>query len=501
MGVKQKIQNYKTNVLSTDGLTVREQIGYSGGIFGNCMGQDSVGTYGDTFNRDFLGISNKMLLIKENISTVASFILPPVIGAWYDKPTVEGKKSNISRALKGAPIPFAIASLLLFIVPTTSAAYNFFWALFLGLFFNIADTFFDMAMSAMALKLVQKPSDRKNFYTVTSIASTLGSMLPGWIIPIIVDTTDDVTKQQWLYFFVAAGFTVIGVASMYAPYFEICKKKDLILQSVKVKTYKEEPKISWDRETVKLISHNRPFVILQLSLLFDMIRQVTYTTLPFLYRETFDDYSMKAIIDMISGILSYIGLFSVPVVAKRFSARNILAGGYAYTSFFYLIMSMFNIGFNLKRIRKYRYVIGILLGLAGMPNAAQGVARKILVADSTDYMEWYAVKNGISVTRCDGLLVATQSIVSKINSLIKTNLYNGLFIAIKYIPKDPASNVKVIQTDSTLQGIFNIVSICGLVGNSLAAICLMFDNYTGKRKEKIYTELTEMREVRAKTEE
>ena len=124
----------------------------------------------------------------------------------------------------------------------------------------------------------------------------------------------------------------------------------------------------------------------------------------------------------------------------------------------------------------------ILIGFAGMPNAAQAAARKILVADSTDYMEWYAWKKYGDPMRCDGMLVAASSIVGKALELIKANLYNGLFALVKYQTKDPASNVKPVQTVSTLR-VYAIITLCGLIGNLLAAFALQFDNYTGKRRD------------------
>ena len=493
MKVKEKLTGFKQKAFSVNSLSFKEQLGYAGGIFGNCMGQDSIGTYADKFNRNFMGISNKLLLVKGNITTVLSFLIPPAAGALYDAPTKPGRKSNLRKALLAAPVPFAITSLLLFIVPSSSPIFNFIWVLFFDLIFSISDTFYDIAMSALALKILSDPKDRKNFYTLSGLASSLGSMLPGWLIPIVVGTTDDVTRQQWLYFFVAFGFAVIGVASMYTPYMTIDEKRDFAVQT-QIKE-KDKEKIKWDRKTVSMILHNRPFVVMQLSVIFDTIRRVTYDTLPYLYDDTFGDYGMKAIIDMISGALSYAGLLAVPFVGKKVSARNMLAGGYAYTGFFYVIMSLFNIGFDVAKMRKKRYLVGVFIGLAGMPNAAMGAARSILVADSTDYMEWYARKKYNEKLRSDGMLIAAQNIVSKAANLLKTNLYNILFTIIKYVPKDPGSKVKPVQTDSTLRGIYSIITFCGLAGNLLSALTFALDNYDGKNREKIFAELVEMRKA------
>ena len=364
------------------------------------MGQDAVLTFSDKFNRNYMGISNKNLLIRGNVSTILSFIIPPAAGAWYDT-----SQSNIRKALRIMPIPFAVTSMLLFVVPSTSALFNFIWVFFFGLFFSIVDTFYDIALNALALKLVTNPKDRKNFYTAESLAATLGSMLPGWLIPIVVGTTDDAKRQQMLYFFVALGFCIIGVLTMYAPYFKIDEKRYLMMAAA-AKSQQEE-KIKWDLEKVSMILHNRPFMVLQAASAFEMIRKITYEALPYLYDDVFGDYQMKSIIDIISGTFSYAGLFAVPFVCKKISARGMLMGGYAYTEFFISSCPCSISALTLKTFAK-KGMWWVFSSACGYAQRRTGSGKKILVADSTDYMEWYAWKKYGDPMRCDGMLVAAS---------------------------------------------------------------------------------------------
>lgn len=492
MSAKQKLLALKSTYLDNESVSNKEQLGYAGGIFGNAMGQDSIGTFAGNFGRDYAGLTNAMSAVKDNVSTILSFIIPPIAGALYDMPIKKGKRSHLRTALLVAPIPFAITSMLLFIVPTNSATYNFVWTLFLSILFSITDTFYDIALSSLGLKMVSDPADRKKFYTFESIASTLGSLLPGGIIPIVVGMAKTPVREQWSYFFVALGFCIIGVAAMYAPYMTIEERVGFFTPSED----KNEEKVNWNKDTVSALLHNRPFMVLMASNIFETIRKVTYDTLIYLYKNTFDDLPMKTIVESISGALSYVGLMAVPFVGKKISAKAMLAGGYYYTGFFYAIISSFNINFNLERVRKLRYIPGMCIAFAGMPNAAQGAARKIIVGDSTDYMEWYSEKKYGVPVRSDGLLCAAQNIVAKITSLIKVNLTNGLLAVIGYKSKDLKTGEAAVQTPQTLKGIYTMISLCGLIGNILPALCFLFDNYSGKRKDTIYEELVEMRRRR-----
>ena len=496
MSVKSLLRGLKSTYLDNESVSNKEQLGYAGGIFGNAMGQDSIGTFAGNFGRDYAGLTNGMSAIKDNVSTILSFVIPPVAGALYDMPIKKGKRSHLRTALLVAPIPFAVTSMLLFIVPTTSAVYNFVWTLFLSIFFSIADTFYDIALASLGLKMVSDPADRKKFFTFESIAATLGSLLPGGIIPIVVGMAKTPAREQWSYFFVALGFCIIGVAAMYAPYMTIEERVSFFTPSETVK----EEKVNWNRDTIGALLHNRPFMVLMISSIFETIRKVTYDTLIYLYKNTFDDLPMKTIVESISATLSYVGLMAVPFVGKKVSAKAMLAGGYYYTAFFYTIISSFNINFNLERVRKLRYIPGMCIAFAGMPNAAQGAARRIIVGDSTDYMEWYSEKKYGVPIRSDGLLCAAQNIVAKVTSLIKVNLTNGLLAVIKYKSKDLKTGEAAVQTPQTLRGIYTMVSMCGLIGSLLPALCFLFDNYSGERKEKIYAELLEMRKLREEKE-
>ena len=492
MGIKSKISGMMHNITHNPSFTVKEQLGFSGGMFGNCMGQDCVYTYSDKFNRDFQGIDPNHLIVMGNATNILSFIVPPIAGGLLDRPVREGKMSNTKKFLLLAPLPFALTSMLLFVVPTGNPLRNLIWSFVLTILFETVDTFFDMSLNTISLRMTANPKDRKNFYTVSSLAAQLGSMLPGWILPIVIGRVETANGQKWAYFFVALVFCLLGVSTMYAPYFTLSEK----LGTVKVN---QTEKIEWNRNVVSAIFHNRPFMVSMVATVFETVRQVTYNMLPYLYQNTFDDYGMKAIIDAVSGGLSYAGLFSVPFVGNKVSARNMLIGSYTYSGVFYSLASLLAVNFDLKRIRKLKYVTGILIGLSGMPNSGMSAARKILVADSTDYMEWYTEKKYGAPIRSDGMLMAVQSITGKINTLIRTNIYNVSLSMIGYKSgRQDASGkaVEVIQSESTLKGIYLVTTLCGVIGNFIPGFIYFFDTYTGKRKAEILAELGEMRAQR-----
>ena len=527
MSLKEKAIALRDKTFSCSSASMKEQLGYAGGSLGSAMSRDVMDTYSDKFGRDFAKISDRMMLIINNAATAVSFALPPVVGAWVDSPQ-KGRISHLRAALRTMPIPFALTALLLFIVPSSTPIYNFIWIIALRILFDAADTFYDIAMTSLGFKLCTDPKDRAGFFTLASLASTVGSMLPGWIIPFIVGATDDLHSKQWRYFYVALVFCVLGVVSMYLPYFTTGERIDAAIgELARKKRENEQEHVQWNRETISAILHNRPFMIAQLSLIFETIRKVTFKALPILYDNILGDFRMKGIIDPISGALSYVGLAAVPFVGKKISARNMMIGGYGYTSFFYVVMALFNFGGRSKGsrgfdrghidfIRKFRWVIGACLGLAGMPNAAQGAAKKIIIADSTDYMEWYGYRHFGTQIRSDGILSSASNIITKVSSLVQRNLYDISLIASDYkyntdktdaiVNKYKLKEAKVseiekrIPTNDKYWGVlgklFLAISLCGLIGNVLAGAVFLFDNFTGRRRDQILEELNVERKKR-----
>ena len=456
-------------------FTLKEQLGYCGGIFGNSMGQDIIGSFSDKFSRSFLKVKPEHITIYSNIALALGFINAGVSGYVLDTPAAPGKPTATKIITGIMPIPFALTSVLLFYVPSASPVFNFIWMTVILLVFGISDSFYDASMNTLSLRMTSNAKDRKNFYTVGTLASALGSMLPEWLTSYLVGTAkNDPVKQQHFYFYCALAFTVIGVVLMMAPFFTLNEK-------IRVNERPDKKKLSWDKETILAILHNRTFIVTETATFFEQIRQLSYRMFVYVYEDVLGDLKLKAGMDALSGTLSYIGLLLVPVITGRFSARTVLSGGFAYTGLFYALMGLAGLRFSSQKMHKRRVLIGILIGLAGMPNNAIAASKKVIHAE--------------------GFLTATQSLLGNLFNIIRTNMYNIVFAKLGYLPNFTDANgneVKPVQSEKTLKGIFTMFVLCGVVGNLLASISYLFDRYTGNKKDEIYSELLEMREARKK---
>ena len=475
--IKEKYQEMKNN----PDVAFKEQVGYVSGVFGNCMGQDSVSTYTDQFMRDYMGLKSHHLLAMNSVTTGINIIIAPIVGALLDNN--HSTTGNARRFMTASAIPFTLASVLLFVVPSASITFNVIWSFLLYLLFNISDTFFDVALSTLSVRMTPNAKSRKNFYTIAQLASTLGSMLPGGMVPIIIELQgNDYAKEKWAFFTVALIFGILGLFTMLVPCFTL-KERNMVLPP-----REEKKKIKID---YKLILLNKPLLLLCLSQVIESTRQVCYNSLPYFYKHTLNRYDMKTYVEMGSSALSYGGLLSVPFVGKKRSSRDIVVWGYLHTGICYLILLLFGY--------KHLWLVGILIALGGMPNAAMSAAKRILLADSTDYMEWKSYQKYGVAQRNEGMVFAFSTMVSRISALWKEFLINGGMTLIGYKSAVEINGImtEAVQTPETLHGIFLLVAIPGIIGNLLPGIIMMFDNFTGKRKEMIMSELEEIRAASA----
>ena len=480
-----KLKDKYLELKNNPDVALKEQVGYVSGVFGNCMGQDSVSTYTDQFMRDYMGLKSHHLLTMKSVTTCVNIFIAPIVGALLDNN--HSTKGNARRFMMASAIPFTLSSILLFVVPSSSITFNVVWSFLLYLLFNIADTFFDVALSTLSVRMTPNAKSRKNFYTIAQLASTLGSMLPGGMVPIIIELQgNDYAKEKWAFFTVALFFGILGMFTMLVPCITL-KERNMVLPP-----REKEKKVKID---YKLILLNRPLLLLCLSQVIESVRQVCYSSLPFFYKHTLNRYGMKTYVEMGSSALSYGGLLSVPFVGKKRSSRDIVVWGYLHTGICYLILLIFGY--------KHLWLVGILIALGGMPNAAMSAARRILLADSTDYMEWKSYQKYGVAQRNEGMVFAFSTMVSRISALWKELLVNTGFALIGYQSAVSINGVmtEVVQTPQTLHGIFLLVAIPGIIGNLLPGIIMLFDNFTGKRKETIMSELEEIRaETKARIE-
>ncbi len=470
---KQKLGKFWDSIAHNPSFTIKEQLGYAAGIGGNSMAQDVEAFALTLFLTNFMGIKAIFVLFLQLLAKLSNIIIDPICGAILDKPSKKGMSKTKAFTLI-SPIPLAVSSVILFIVPNLDQTEKIIYVFVFYLIYCFADSFYDMALNTVSARMSTNPKDRKNFYTVGTFASTLGGMLPSGLIPVFISLYAGYDEEIYLIF--AIVFAVLGLALMLVPPFTLKEKTRA--------AYLKEPPVKLNMKALLL---NRPLWCVILSNILDSIRQVCYSGLTYLYLETMGSLWISSAAGVISATLSYLGLAAVPIICNKWSSRDVIAAGYFYTGIWYVIFLI--VGY------KVPFLVMLIVGFAGLPNGAMSACRTILTADSTDYMEYMTWKKYGTPVRSEGMVFALRSMAGRLQGFWKSLLLPAGLAVIGYVSAITfgSSTIKIVQNEEALNGIFYLVVLSGLVGNFLPGAVMLLDNYTGKRKEAILKELNEMR--------
>jgi len=481
-GFREKFTRIWHNITANPSVTAKETLGYSAGLLGNSAAQDVESFALTLFLTRFMGLTAFYVLILQFVAKLANIIADPIAGLVLDRKTKNGRSMAKIFSLI-TPLPLAVSSILLFVVPNVSFSMRVAYVFIFYLIYIFCDSFYDMSLNTISARMTANPKDRKNFYTVAELASTIGGMLPSGLIPVFVAAFAE--KEQAIYLIFAIIFGVLGFFFMIIPAFTLRDKTHFKYLR------KEQPvKMSF-----KALALNRPMWMLILASLFESLRQVTYTGLAYFYLETLDAFWMATVVGTVSAVLSYVGIFLVPIICSKWSARDVVVGSYFYTGFFYVVLMV--LGQYILKARPFWLII-LLIGLAGLPNGAMSSCKRILLADSTDYMEYRTWKKYGTPIRSEAMVFATNSTANRVKTLFKSLLFPAGLVIIHYVSAYSFGNgtIQVVQSEQVLTGIFYLVAAGGIAGNILPGIFMLFDNYHGKRRDKILAELQVMRNTK-----
>lgn len=183
-----------------------------------------------------------------------------------------------------------------------------------------------------------------------------------------------------------------------------------------------------------------------------------------------------------------IAMLVMPLLRKKLSLKAIYIGSALFGAVVHVII--YFAGYQ------NFYLLLALLAIAGLPLGIFNVITYAMVADSVDYLEW---KTG---RRSEGVCFASQTFISKLTAGISTLITSFVLKAVNFQePReviDAATglmkDVPVEQSETVLSGMFIMVTVIPAVSLALCAIPMIFNDYSGKKKEKVLKELSERRE-------
>ncbi len=460
-------------------LKTSEIASFASSAFGRSMIYTLMSTYLLIFYTDAAGLQPthaSWIIFGARIFDAAN---DPIMGMIADR--TKTKFGKLRPYLLFSPFLIMASTIALFSVPSFDSygaklAYAAVTYILWGICFTIQDVPF-WGLSAVVTPL---ENERNKFLSIARIGSTIGGILPTVLIPVLRTSSLGITKGYFV------GGLIFGITGSMISLLAFFGTKEKV----------EEPpkeKIKF-KEVISAYTKNKPLLLLIAASILGSAMLMAQTSGSYIAEYLIQDSgivpkgSVQVVMTVAIGAGMMIAMVLMPVLRKKFSLKQIYIGSALLGAVLHVVL--YFVGFD-----KF-YALLVVLAFIGLPLGIFNVITYAMVGDSVDYLEW---KTG---RRSEGICFASQTFISKLTAGISTLITGFVLEYYEYLDPIKAKNefgvtieIAREQSGHTLWGMFIMISVIPAISLALCAIPMFFNDYTGKKKEKIIKELNERRGV------
>ena len=386
---------------------VGERVSYGLGDFGCNIIYTAMSAFLLFYYTDYAGVSAFAVGAIMMISRVFDGISDLIMGVIVDR-----TKSRFGKArpwLLRMCVPFAIAGVLLFSVPST-------WSdtpklIYVFITYNLVSTVIYTAInvpySALNALMTQDPYERSVLSIFRNLLATAGTLtINTFTLPLVEFIGDN--PAAW-----TKTFMVFGVVAIIAFMINFLGTKERVVSVSDMQNgeHKDVPFIAG----VKALFVNKYWILMTLMLaLFFLMYAINGGSTVYYAKDILGDKDLVATINGIFNVVQILGMFFIAMLVKKYGKRNIFALG--------LVLDIVGILF-LHYLHSEMWMIVVSSLIRGIGNACGGATMWAMVSDTIDYGEW---KTGY---RTEGLVNSACSFGWKIGNGLGSALL-GLILEI-----------------------------------------------------------------------
>ena len=386
---------------------VGERVSYGLGDFGCNIIYTAMSAFLLFYYTDYAGVSAFAVGAIMMISRVFDGISDLIMGVIVDR-----TKSRFGKArpwLLRMCVPFAIAGVLLFSVPST-------WSdtpklIYVFITYNLVSTVIYTAInvpySALNALMTQDPYERSVLSIFRNLLATAGTLtINTFTLPLVEFFGDN--PAAW-----TKTFMVFGVVAIIAFMINFLGTKERVVSVSDMQNgeHKDVPFIAG----VKALFVNKYWILMTLMLaLFFLMYAINGGSTVYYAKDILGDKDLVATINGIFNVVQILGMFFIAMLVKKYGKRNIFALG--------LVLDIVGILF-LHYLHSEMWMIVVSSLIRGIGNACGGATMWAMVSDTIDYGEW---KTG---DRTEGLVNSACSFGWKIGNGLGSALL-GLILEI-----------------------------------------------------------------------
>ncbi len=468
------------------------------GLVYSCMSSYITDYYMNVLTLNAIFVIMLMLLAR-----VWDAINDPMMGMIMDRHTTKWGRMKPYPVITA--IPIAILTILMFVNPGFDTDNKSIWLYvfvsFIYVAWGMVYTSSDVPFWSMPNVMTPNPKERGNLISYAKTVGGIGSAVTV-ALPIIVGyfvADMDIEKANIVkYAVMAISMSVIGM-----PLFAITSFKT----KERIQIPNAQKRAPGEPSTIKRIFTCKPLMLVVLSGMLSFGRYMLQAAAPHVARysgfylgstapQTVEEINKNiSNVALVIQVCAAIGMFGamlfLPKLYKKYEYKHIMIvsciGGFLASCCTLII------GWSTKNLLiciPFMLISAIPLGVINNVSFA-------MVCDCLDYMEW---ETGF---RNNGLGSACQSFVNKIGNAFATVMIIVMYIIVNIdvAQLNVGSGEAVAQAINNLSStqnfaMFSLVTLVPGASLLLCAIPLFFYNLTGKKKEKVFTELAELRKKR-----
>lgn len=431
------------NQINQEHVSISEYLAYFSYGFGQCFSFGIIGSFILIYYTDIVGISSVIASAIFLIARLWDAIFDPIVSGWID--AHKSTKGKFRKYMHFAPIFVIVSTILCFVNPNISLAGKIVYAAVTYILWGTCYAFSDIPFWSLSTVISKNGQARTNLITTANLGVFGGIGMVGLVLPLMLAYFKQHGSPQTSYLISVSILMLFGFILMELGY-KFTKERVVAKKAEKLSAHD-----IWD--AVKANKYMLMILILFfLKVAMEMVNNII------IYFFTYNMFNAKFMsIYGLIGTFSALGFFFIPLLTKHFKKLYILR----VLLITDIIVRIFFFMTGYKNV----VLVFIFLAITQTLYSATGPIISAMLAETVEYSE---VKTG---KRCEAIVFGGQTFASKV-AIAVAGATTGLVLSLI------GYQANAVQSQTTLIGIFVIVSIIPAIASLLRLLVLIKYDYT-----------------------
>lgn len=431
------------NQINQEHVSISEYLAYFSYGFGQCFSFGIIGSFILIYYTDIVGISSVIASAIFLIARLWDAIFDPIVSGWID--AHKSTKGKFRKYMHFAPIFVIVSTILCFVNPNISLAGKIVYAAVTYILWGTCYAFSDIPFWSLSTVISKNGQARTNLITTANLGVFGGIGMVGLVLPLMLAYFKQHGSPQTSYLISVSILMLFGFILMELGY-KFTKERVVAKKAEKLSAHD-----IWDA-----VKANKYMLMILILFFLKVAMEMVYNIIIYFFTYNMFNAKFMSIYGLI-GTFSALGFFFIPLLTKHFKKLYILR----VLLITDIIVQIFFFMTGYKNV----ILVFIFLAITQTLYSATGPIISAMLAETVEYSE---VKTG---KRCEAIVFGGQTFASKV-AIAVAGATTGLVLSLI------GYQANAVQSQTTLIGIFVIVSIIPAIASLLRLLVLIKYDYT-----------------------